>query len=232
MELTRRQEAFIYNLLDIYRESQKPVHYTALADRLGVSRFTAYDMLRLLEEKGYVERQYRLDADKTGPGRSEITFIPTAKAHRLIARLTGNKSDENWENAKERALEKIVEGKFHQKDLEVLLVLAPPEGEESLRYCIEIMTIIGLRLQRGAGRKLLREYIPMILPSEDEVSIQNLSLFGGFALGILAHESANDPDWGHELFEHIRKYQSLITEMEPAVRNLLAARINEIFANL
>ena len=64
MKLTRRQETFIHRLLDLYRELDGPIHYSLLAERVGVSPFTAYDMLRLLEEKGLVTSEYRLDSDK------------------------------------------------------------------------------------------------------------------------------------------------------------------------
>jgi len=39
---------------------------------------TAYDMLRLLEERGLVTSEYVLP--EQGPGRSMIVFRPTAKA--------------------------------------------------------------------------------------------------------------------------------------------------------
>ena len=64
LKLTRRQEDFINNLLDLYREMEGPIHYSVLAERLGVSPFTAYDMLRLLEEKGLVSSEYYLPSDK------------------------------------------------------------------------------------------------------------------------------------------------------------------------
>ncbi len=70
MKLTKRQDAFIKNLLDLYMEAKEPIHYTVLAERLGVSRFTAYDMLRVLEDKGFVRSEYRL-SDKAKTGRSE-----------------------------------------------------------------------------------------------------------------------------------------------------------------
>jgi hypothetical protein len=41
MKLTNRQETFIKNLLQLYQESEDAIHYTVLAERLGVSRFTA-----------------------------------------------------------------------------------------------------------------------------------------------------------------------------------------------
>ena len=46
MKLTRRQEEFIRKLMDLYWEKRGPIHYSVLAERLGVSPFTAYDMLR------------------------------------------------------------------------------------------------------------------------------------------------------------------------------------------
>ncbi len=87
MKLTRRQEAFMRKLLDVYREAQEPVHYSVLAGRLGVSPFTAYDMLRLLEEKGLVSSDYSRGTRKSGPGRSEVFFLPTPLAHRLVAEM-------------------------------------------------------------------------------------------------------------------------------------------------
>ena len=53
-----------------------PIHYSALAEHLGVSKITAYDMLRHLEEKGYISSHYQLEDEKTGPGRSKVVFSP------------------------------------------------------------------------------------------------------------------------------------------------------------
>ena len=54
MELTFRQKTFLSKLLDLYHEMREPVHYSLVAERLGLSSSTAYDMLRLLEQKGMV----------------------------------------------------------------------------------------------------------------------------------------------------------------------------------
>ena len=55
-------------------------HYSVLAERLGVSPFTAYDMLCLLEDKGMVTSEYQLSAEKSGPGRAERLFYPVESA--------------------------------------------------------------------------------------------------------------------------------------------------------
>jgi ABC-2 type transport system ATP-binding protein len=89
MKLTRRQEGFLRQMLDLYHQMNKPLHYSEIAERVGVSRFTAYDMLRLLEKNGFVASDYQLAADKSGPGRSEIVFMPTERTHRLLSALVG-----------------------------------------------------------------------------------------------------------------------------------------------
>lgn len=81
MKLTRRQEEFVKKLLELKQEFDGPIHYSLLAERLGVSPFTAYDMLCLLEAKGYVTSAYQLPPDKCGPGRAERVFYPGEMAY-------------------------------------------------------------------------------------------------------------------------------------------------------
>ena len=52
MELTGRQHAFLSRLIDLYRAAQHALHYSTVAEHLGVSPMTAYDMLRLLDRAG------------------------------------------------------------------------------------------------------------------------------------------------------------------------------------
>jgi len=235
MKLTRRQEEFIRQLLDLYQQSGEPLHYTELAERLGVNRFTAYDMLRLLEEKGLARSEYRLASDKEGPGRSEIVFLPTEKAHQLLAGmlLSSGKPLEDWEATKNAILEVIGSGGYSESDLvQEILARAPVEAASPGRYCLEVMAIIALRLRRGQGRSLLLQYLPMILPEIDASNTENLTLLGGFALGVLAREYADDPTWCLEMFEHVKRYQTIITSMTPKQRNDLAASLNQVYEAL
>jgi hypothetical protein len=92
------------------------------------------------------------------------------------------------------------------------------------------MTVIALRLQSRAGRGLLREYLPHILPTTGAANRADLSLLGGFALGVLADEKFGDPEWVHELFQHVRRYQVLVMEMGPERLRRLATGLSEVFA--
>ena len=68
-KLTRRQQQFLSKFLDLYGKKRESLHYTALAEYIGVGKISAYEMLRLLEEHGLVEAEYELPANQRGPGR-------------------------------------------------------------------------------------------------------------------------------------------------------------------
>jgi DNA-binding Lrp family transcriptional regulator len=233
MKLTQRQNDFIGKLLELYQESATPIHYSEIANRLGVSDITAYDMLRLLEEKGLVSSHYELPAKKAGPGRSKITFLPTPRAHHLMGDLVDEALREGWESIKERLLAKFAESDLEAEELaQEVLARIPPEGRDPLHYCVEIMTIIALRLRSSSGRSLLLEFLPDILPSSAEANRVNLNLLGGFAMGILAHENRDDPVWGQELLEHVKHYQTYVIEMNTKEHKNLATHLQEVFDSL
>ena len=236
MQLTHRQEDFITKFTELFREMDCPIHYSTVAERLGVSDISAYDMLRLLEEKGLVYSQYELAEGKSGPGRSRIVFLPTPRARRQMkmASLAENVMGEMWEGLKVRAFEKMKKESEIQGYLLVqdLLGQLPSDGNGSLKDCVEIMTILALHLRRRAGRKLLLDFLPKILASSEDASRANLDLLGGFALGILVDETAEGREWSDELLQHVQRYQSLVSDMEPQTRKELAEHILIVFETL
>jgi Mn-dependent DtxR family transcriptional regulator len=233
MNLTRRQKEFMRNLLDLYREQEAPLHYTVLAKRLGVSRFTAYDMLRLLEEKGLVTSSYQLDEERSGPGRSEVVYAPTERAHRIMDQLTGEVGGADWEEVKGRILDRIQNGHVEERPLaEEMLARVPPDEPEVIRYCVEVMTVVSLRLRRRTGRRVLLAFLPQILDGTEGSCRPSLSLLGGFALGVLADEAGSDQKWEETLLEHVSRYQALVVDMEHEVCQRLAERLTEVFTPL
>ena len=235
MRLTQRQEDFIVNFIELFRELDCPIHYTVVAERLGVSDITAYDMLRLLEEKGFVASQYELADNKSGPGRSKIVFLPTPRTRRRMkmANIAETVMGGEWEGIKTHALEKFrksrLEGYILVQDT---LAQIPSDGDGSLKECVEIITILALHLRRRAGRKLLLDFLPKILASSDDASRANLNLLGGFTLGILVDETVEGHEWSHELLQHVQRYQSHVSDMNPKSRKELATHILKIFETL
>ena len=231
--LTRRQEEIIHKMLDLYHELQGPIHYSTLADRLGVSPFTAYDMLRLLEEKGLVSSEYQLAPNKTGPGRALRVFQPTQLAQKLFQNLVEETGGADWEEVKQRFLDKTSKGEIQERELvQEMLARIPSEGKSQVQYCVEVMTIVALRIRSIKGRILLKKFFPEMLPDKKPARKTNLCLLGGFALGMLAIEDSSDHEWEQQLLEHVQIYMDIVTKMDIRRRQLLGEKLTRLFATL
>lgn len=226
MKLTRRQEEFVSNLLVLTDKFDGPIHYSVVAERLGVSPFTAYDMLCLLEEKGWVRSEYQLATDKSGPGRAERLFYPTRHALEQRQLLTEEAGDE----IDAFLIEQFRKGEL--KDQEILgemLARIPPVENGPIRYCVEVMTIIALRMRECPSRRIFLEYISDIFPGEKPTSRSNLSLLGGFAFGILSSDCASDREWLSELFRHVEQYLEIVTRISAREYRQLGKYLEKIF---
>ena len=235
MKLTRRQEKFIQKMIELKREFASPVHYSLLAERLGVSPFTAYDMLCLLEEKGYVTSEYQLPADKCGPGRAERVFYPSEMAqaqHQLMVDQFGGEHPD-IEALKTFALEKLRKGEMPDPELtEQMMTRLLPTGQGEVGYCVELMTIAALRLKHRPGQATLLEHLPELLPANSGPCKTNLCLLGGFVYGLLVQHGANTPEWQGVLREHIQNYLDLVMEMNSGNCTRLAERLRGVFSLL
>jgi hypothetical protein len=235
MKLTRRQEEFIRKMIDLKREFAGPIHYSLLAERLGVSPFTAYDMLCLLEEKGFVTSEYQLPADKSGPGRAERVFYPSAMAqaqHQLVVDQSGS-APLDEQALKAFALEKLRKGETPDQELtEGMMARLVPVGQGEVRYCIEVMTVAALRLKHSPARGALLDQLPELLPAESGSCKADLCLFGGFIYGLLAQQGAIQPEWLEKLREHLNGYLTLVMEMSAEDCNRLARQLRGLFASL
>jgi DNA-binding transcriptional regulator YhcF (GntR family) len=248
MKLTRRQEKFIQKMIELKHEFACPIHYSVLAKRLGVSPFTAYDMLCLLEEKGYVTSEYQLPADKSGPGRAERLFylseMAQAQHRQMVDQMGSNRLDEQAIQA--YALEKLRKGQTPDPELtEQMMARLLPNAQGEMQYCIEVMTIAALRLKNSPGQFTLMQHLQELLPGEvspGEKSPGDLSpsdsgarqaklcLLGGFIYGLLAQYSSNPPEWLELLREHLQRYIDLVMELSAGDCSRLAEHLRGVFA--
>jgi len=234
MKLTRRQEEFIQKMLELRREFDGPIHYSLLAERLGVSPFTAYDMLCLLEEKGYMTSEYQLPPDKSGPGRAERVFYPVESAcHGRRAAEASDGARLEGQALKKFVLDKLRKGETPDNELtEQILARIPSNGGREARYCLEVMVVAALRLGRDGGQRVLLERLPGMLSGGGSACKANLSLLGGFVFGLLAQQSAPGQEWLDKLLEHIQGYLDLVIRMDPEDCNDLAIQMNGMLAAL
>ena len=142
VKLSSRQRDFLSNLLDLCREAKAPVHYANVAQALDVHPVTAYEMLRLLEDKGLVRSETARPQGHRG--RSVVVFSPTEKATALLAELTGDTlSKREWEEAKASILQALEAGKdTDHQDLLNELLLRIPERRSPLLFVADVVTLI------------------------------------------------------------------------------------------
>ena len=228
MKLTGRQRMFLSNFLDLYWEAKEPLHYTAVAKRLGVGKITAYEMLRLLEEKGLVSSEYVLPRASRGPGRSTILFRPTERAAAVMADLAGDQWDKvGWEQAKEQILQALRDGKgTDYEDLLEQILLRIPERKSPMLYLAETITAVILGLYQIEGKASAHGLFER-LRSLGLAGELGLNAIGGLILGLSLVERANRRVTSM-LLSYTQKYQTYLAYLSAEKRRLLSDFVREV----
>lgn len=214
MKLTFRQKAFLSRVLDLYRETQEPLHYSVVAERLGLSNSTAYDMLRLLEQKGMISSEYTIPKATYGPGRSSILFFPTAEAIDLFSRLAGeSQKQEEWEDVKAHIMASLRQGKAsdYQGLLRELLV-GIPEARSPLVHCAEVITALLLSLREARQKFVGQSPVSMLLGTP--VSKLGMSILAGLVLGLSVADQRVQRLLG-DFRKYTEKYEASLQELSP-----------------
>lgn len=230
MALTSRQRTFLERLLDLYRESLQPIHYSVIAEKLGIGRTTAYDMMRLLEQKGYVTPEYVL-APAAGPGRSTVVFSPTPKAHAAIRWLSRQSTQgEEWEQLRDRILSSLNRDTLADSPLldEVLSHLA--NQDSPLTFCAEALTALLLNIQHELRSRLNESALIRSLIAPESEQPAGLTILPGVLLGLGLTERAN-----RQIDEWIgiaQEYQQRLQRLAPEGRQALLGFLREMVSTL
>ncbi|HHY39166.1 MAG TPA: hypothetical protein GX507_09610 [Clostridia bacterium] len=152
--LTRRREEFLQQVIELYRIDRRPVHYTAVAERLGVSKWTAYDILCALADSGYLEVEHDADRKVGQPGRSMVLFKPTDRAFGATAQLVPTGVRDDWLSIKEHLLSKVKEAKKRGVKPVIVETLSELGNIKSpllfCAYMIIVFVLVILALEHGA----------------------------------------------------------------------------------
>jgi len=226
MKLTGRQREFLSRFLDLYQRIKQPIHYTQVAEEVGVSKLTAYDMLRLLEERGLVASEYTLPKEG-GPGRSSIVFHPTEKAAEAMARVATEDWDKTeWERVRERILQALDERKGAYQNLLDEILLRIPKRKSPMLYVTEMITATILQLHQLREEVKANGLFPDLrlvgLPSE-----LGLNALPGLTLGLTLVEKAN-----HHvttlLLSYTQKYQDHLARLSAENKKRLSDFAQEV----
>ncbi len=209
---------FIEGLLDIYREVHGPIHYSLVAKRLRLSKYTAYDMLRLLEEKGYVEALYR--TQQAGPGRASVLFQPTLKARDAFGRLAGDDATVSWERTKDRVIDKIAAGDFDDAKLAQELLDQIDDDLDDVAYCSKVIGDLMARFRARARHRTKDSHASIVLALIEGRNTHDLRLLPGFLMGLVARDD-DAAELARVFLDRIRKYEVLLDHMDKEGRRRL-----------
>ena len=229
MKLTPRQQTFLDNLFELYREFKGPVHYSVVADKLGVNKFSAYDMLKVLEEKGVAASDYVLNDDQVGPGRSQVVFYPTHKAAQFLTQLREEmRYNADWQRVTESLLQHLKDSARSSPAEALRESLSNlPDAKTPLNYCAEMVSVLLLNIQR-----LKNQNITPILETINLKGDLGLAALAGLSLGSSLSNEADDKSLREKLLTNTQRFQSQLAEMSEESINKLSSFLNDAMLTL
>ena len=224
-KLTPRQRAFLTKLQELYQEHKRPVHYTDIAERLGVNRFSAYDMLKVLEKKGVAKSSYALADGHSGPGRSMVVFVPTEPG---ALALDSEDREEDWPTVRARVLAKLRSAREadYREALEELLARLP-DAKAPLVFCTEMVGVLLLNMRRARTRASgLNPFRALAsLRSGGDGALESLA---GLSVGVtLSTEDDVGSSLTDRLLDHVRHYQTHLADLSSEARSALVQFLEE-----
>ena len=238
MKITTRQKEFLQSLVDLYQEKGSPIHYSEVAQKMRVSKWTAYDMLQLLHKEGLLEVEYLLPESnnyKWGKlGRSTITFFPTKKGYtiyNLSQRSLSTKAAE-FNKLKKEIIQKFGElkGKLNIRDLfkEAL------QSKSPLVFCACLLLILILLIKKITEGAAEIKLISQVIPHTTTNTYVELALivFAGMCLGVLAKYVSKVPTtYGNndldEYTNYIQTYNQYVSQMDKEEQKSLLGFLRE-----
>jgi len=211
MGMTDRQEAFLEQFWELYREVKTPVHYSVVAQKLRMSNISAYDMLRLLKRKGMVASQYLLPKKQRGPGRSTVVFYPTQRTRSLLTRAGTEEGERReWEDQREKILQSLRKRKNEYDEMLDELLSRIPDRKSPMLHSTEMITAIALQISQLGGEAsagLLNEVRKLMAAGES-----GLSALAGLPLGLMIADGT-DEDLSAKLISYVERYQQDLSRL-------------------
>jgi len=226
IRLTERRKQFLRGVLDLYRRTQLPVHYETLAQRLGVSKWTAYDVLRALEEQGLLARDYTVNRGE--PGRSQIVFVPTPAAEALFSQVRpASVEGGDLVALKAEALRSLAEWRTLKPAKATQRIMAAiAEADVQVKFCTYIMALFLVHLGAlsdsavAVVRRLVRETPGVEMP---------LTVFVGIVLGMAIE--AMGLGVGEELLGLLGRFLKSVMDLSQSEKEMLVSFLNDALAD-
>lgn len=224
MSLTKRRLQFLQKLVDLYQKTNLPIHYEALAKAIGVSKWTAYDMLKEIEKLGFISRSYEVNSKETG--RSQVVFIPTAQASALFDQPRSEAIDLlDWD----ATMEHISRLLLHLKNSDVnealqMMIAEVAKTTTRINFCAYIIGLLLMYLKKLGDKTvmLIRNIV-----NKAQSKQTGMTLFVGTTLGT-AIQSLNE-ELGVEITELVGQFLRSLSDLSNEEQRMLSHFLDEAF---
>ncbi|MEH7356869.1 MarR family winged helix-turn-helix transcriptional regulator [Neobacillus drentensis] len=182
INLTKRRREFLDQIWHQYQTTNLPVHYSEVAEAIGVSKWTAYDVLKTLECQGLLKITYATNENETG--RSVVVFSPTEMADRLFQKERRKISNpEEWEMILNQATNLIE----NQQNLPLMdginnILEQMKNVDVKLEFCAYFLCVLIIFL-KSLGNPV-KELTVNVVNASQESKVQ-LTVFVGAVVGMI-----------------------------------------------
>lgn len=155
MAVTRRRLDFLRTVKQIYESTNLPVHYVRVAQALGISKWSAYEMLKTLEKEGLVASQYEVNQAEKHPGRAMVLFSPTQMLDKVLSARAFEAPVREWRHIKEKLLsmcEEVKEKKAAKVAKQLMGELTATESP--MIFSAYVITILVAQVQTMSDRSV------------------------------------------------------------------------------
>jgi len=220
MHITRRRMDFLQKIKQLYKDTNLPVHYTRVAELLGVSKWSAYEMLKTLEKEGFLSSQYEVNQGEKSPGRAMVLFVPTRLTDLVLSgkALKEKVPVKEWQQINERLLSLYEElKKANPKELVEQLMAELPGLETPLIFSVYMIAFLVAQLQTMSEKSigLVKNVVMDAAKAET-----GLAMFAGAAMGSMLRTATQFPLLA-QIVSHLNRFQDNLAELNQSEQALL-----------
>lgn len=210
------------------------MHYPDLASELGVSKWTAYDMMTILERKGMVTREYAIREAGAASGRSQVLFRPTDRGTAMLTDLIGGRlreDEQDWEETKQRilsVLERTSAPEYQAVAEELLHALDSRRSPQA--YWAEAMTAVLLTV-KDVRRRV--EEIPLLQDILARVRSPRARLLALAEVGAsLPATALSSVELRQKLHDFLQRHEVLVEQMDAVKQRALLCFLGTVTKRL
>ncbi|SER54730.1 hypothetical protein [Salipaludibacillus aurantiacus] len=221
MKLTNRRKQFLEKIVQMHSSSDQPVHYSDIAESIGVSKWTAYDVLKELEKHGFLQRTYTINPNETG--RSLVVYVPTEKSQNLFEQNNAHLTDQQeWAQIKREVLH-FINNHSEDSDTGIEQLLEKfSTGQSKVELCASFIGVLLVHLN-SQGRTVKNLTVNLVNVSAAP-SIQ-IATFTGAVIGMMI-DSASD-GMSTDMLAIVNHFTSALEDLNEQERQYLVEFIRE-----